>query len=216
MNDCIPAFVLNLNMFSCPGEQVHILACLSAYKQDTEIITPFKVAAVMSKNGIGRSPNKENGNTAYEQDHVSKRVEIDPGGQNIDHNGNNPLDGKIDPQKDVSDGESLLRMEDHRKQTETLLQRFRNSHFFVRIAESHELLWSKRRESGASAEPSSMVGETFDGAETRRTAEKKTPLNAAVDRGGFDARASGGIARNAVECCSLSNGDIVVCFQKNF
>lgn len=60
-----------------------------------------------------------------------------------------------------------------------------------------------------------MVGETLDGAETRRTAEKKTPLNAAVDSGGFDARASGGMARNAVECCSLSNGDIVVLLQVN-
>ncbi|KAA8529468.1 hypothetical protein F0562_033733 [Nyssa sinensis] len=37
----------------------------------------------------------------------------------------------------------------------------------------------------------------------------------AIDRGHFDASVSGGLARNAVKCCSLSNGDIVVLLQVN-
>lgn len=193
--------------FVFPGEQVHILACLSPNKHDTEFITPFKVAAMMSKNGIGRSPKKENGNIADETDHVSSKVEVSPDGHDNDQNGV----GKVDSKKDVSHGESLLRMEDHKRQTEILLQSFRNSHFFVRIADSHKSLWSRRRESGASAESSSAI-ESFDGADTRTT-DNKTSLSASIDRGGFDASASGGLARNSVECYALSNGDIVVLLQ---
>uniref|UniRef100_A0A0D3FDY2 Uncharacterized protein n=1 Tax=Oryza barthii TaxID=65489 RepID=A0A0D3FDY2_9ORYZ len=37
--------------FLFPGEQVHILACMSASKQETQVISPFRIAAVMSKNG---------------------------------------------------------------------------------------------------------------------------------------------------------------------
>lgn len=156
---------------------------------------------MMSKNGIGRNPKEENGNIADETDHVSSRGEITPDGHDNDQNGV----GEVDLKKDVSHGESLLRMEDHKRQTEILLQSFRNSHFFVRIADSHKSLWSRRRESGESVESSSTI-ESFDGA------DKKTSLSASIDRGGFDASASGGLARNSVECCALSNGDIVVCF----
>lgn len=202
--------------FVFPGEQVHILACLSAYKQDTEVITPFKVAEVMSKNGIGQSTKKQNGSIGYESNHVSRREEGSPEIQDIDQNGSDLLIGKIDPKKDIS-GESLLRMEDHRRQTETLLQRFRNSHFFARIAESDEPLWSKRRTHDVYPESSGMVGEKFiaDGVETKKSSKSKPPLNAAVDRGSFNATASGGVARNAVKCCSLSNGDMVVLLQVN-
>ncbi|KAK2990797.1 hypothetical protein RJ640_012698, partial [Escallonia rubra] len=183
------------------------------YKQDTEIITPFKVAAVMNKNGIGQSPKKHNIDVGHAADPVPK-VGLDD--QDADRNGTDLLKGKIDSEKDV-DGESLLRMEDHRRQTDTLLGRFRNSHFFVRIAESREPLWSKRRSPEESPTSSEMTGDKLstDGSESRKTAKKKPPLNAAVDKGCFDAKASGGVARNVVKCCSLSNGDLVVLLQVN-
>ncbi|KAA8529469.1 hypothetical protein F0562_033732 [Nyssa sinensis] len=149
--------------FVFPGEQVHILACLSACKQDTEIITPFKVAAVMSKNGIGQSTKKQNGNIGDETNRGSGRVEVNPDAQEMDQNSEDLLKEKINLQKDISASESLLRMEDHRKQTETLLQRFRNSHFFVRIAESDEPLWSKRSAHEASLESSEIGGGKFTG-----------------------------------------------------
>ncbi|KAJ1386026.1 plant/MEB5-like protein [Sesbania bispinosa] len=47
--------------FLFPGEQAHILACLSACKQDTQV-TPFKVAVLTDKNGINHNPDEENGN----------------------------------------------------------------------------------------------------------------------------------------------------------
>lgn len=129
---------------SIPGEQVHILACLSACKQDIEIITPFKVAAVMSKNGMGQKPEKQNGNVKEGTNLVSREGEVSTDAQVTDQNGNEPSKREIDLKKDISTSESILRMENHKRQTEMLLQRFRNSHFFVRIAESGELLWSKK------------------------------------------------------------------------
>lgn len=193
-------------LFSNTGEQVHILACLSACKQDTEIITPFKVAAVMSKNGIGHhSPQKQNGTIEDESDSLSKIGEMSPGSQSIDQNGENL--SNENQQKDVSAGESLLRMEDHKRQTELLLQSFEKSHFFVRIAESDEPLWSKKSASKKSSEASIENG-------NQKTAKDMSHLNATIDKGNFDPNVSGGAARNTVKCCSLSSGDIVVCVIK--
>ncbi|XP_002520139.2 uncharacterized protein LOC8287018 isoform X1 [Ricinus communis] len=191
--------------FVFPGEQVHILACLSAYKQDTEIITPFKVAAVMSKNGIGQSPEKQNGNMK-DRTNLESGEEMGSGNQLMDQNQNEPLKQEIDSQKDISASESFLRMEDHKRQTESLLQRFRNSHFFVRIAESGEPLWSKK----GTFDPRSSE---MDGQNS--TANNISRLGALVDRGNFDLNVSGGAARNTVNCYSLSNGDIVVLLQVN-
>ncbi|KAI3452807.1 hypothetical protein Pfo_009470 [Paulownia fortunei] len=202
--------------FVFAGEQIRILACLSAYKHDTEIVTPFKVAAVMNKNGIGRSPPKQNGKVEREINPVSQAVDANTGHQN-NQNGEIMMKGKIDSQKDVLTGESLLRMEDHRRKTEQLLQRFKSSHFFAQIKESKEPLWSKRRSQEARLKLSETFEEklTGDSSETAKTLKKKNPISAVIDRGEFDARTSGGIARGAVQCCLLPNGDIVVLLQVN-
>ncbi|KAL0358033.1 UNVERIFIED_CONTAM: hypothetical protein Scaly_1489000 [Sesamum calycinum] len=197
--------------FVFPGEQIRILACLSGYKQETEIITPFKVAAVMNKNG--KSPQKANGNVRGQTNSVSEKVDASPSDADNQHN-ETVIKGKIDSHKVVSTGESLLRMEDHERQTQQLLQRFKNSHFFARIAESNEPLWSNRRALEACLESSATLEEqlTGDSSETATTTKNKNHINAVIDKGNFDARTSGGLARGA-ECWSLSNGDIVVLLQ---
>ncbi|KAL3511169.1 hypothetical protein ACH5RR_030570 [Cinchona calisaya] len=197
-----------------PGEQVHVLVCLSARKQDVEIITPFKVAAVMNKNGIGRSSKKENDKARGENNSVSGRMgEGSADDQDVNLNSLNK--DRIDSQNYISAGESLIRMEDHRRQTETLLQKFKDSHFFVRIAESDEPLWSKRRAPLESLD-STEVAEKFniDNSESK-TASKKVAVTAIVDRGNCNSSITGGLARNAIKCHSLSNGDIVVLLQIN-
>ncbi|KAF3431408.1 hypothetical protein FNV43_RR26139 [Rhamnella rubrinervis] len=200
--------------FVFPGEQVHILACLSACKQDTEIITPFKVAAVMSKNGIRHhSSQKQNGNIEDESDSLSRIGETSPGSQSVNQNGENL--SKENQQKDVSAGESLLRMEDHKRQTELLLQSFEKSHFFVRIAESDEPLWSKKSATKKSSDASVMDGQKSTENGTQKTAKGMSHLNAVIDKGNFDPNVSGGAARNTIKCCSLSSGDIVVLLQVN-
>lgn len=192
--------------FLIPGEQVHIVACLSACKQDTEIITPFKVAAVMSKNGIGHSPNKENGNIEKRNNSVAGEEQLSPSSQ--DQNKENLV--KADRPADVSSGESLLRMEVHRRQTASLLEKFKSSHFFVRICESDEPLWSKHRSSEKS-NSSETNDQKISTIEVKESAKHESSISAVIDRANFDATISGGVARNSVKCCALPNGDIVVC-----
>ncbi|XVF03399.1 hypothetical protein REPUB_Repub04eG0257900 [Reevesia pubescens] len=201
--------------FVFPGEQVHVLACLSACNQETEIITPFKVAAVMRKNGMRKGSEKQNGNIEGETNTVTGGGEVSPNGAVMDQKGENLEKEKIDPAKDVSASESFLRMEDHRRQTETLLKRFKNSHFFVRIAESGDPLWSKKGVSRTASESSEMDSLQSIANGTKKTAKNISSLNAVIDRGNFDANVSGGVARDTVKCCSLSNGDIVVLLQVN-
>ncbi|XP_022725426.1 uncharacterized protein LOC111281895 isoform X2 [Durio zibethinus] len=201
--------------FVFTGEQVHILACLSACNQETEIITPFKVAAVMSKNGMRKGAEKQNGNMEGETNLVPGEGKVSPNGTVMDRNGENLEKEKIDRAKDVSASESFLRMEDQRRQTETLLKRFKNSHFFVRIAESGEPLWSKKGSSRTASELSKMDGQQSNANKTKNTAKNIYSLSAVIDRGNFEANVSGGVARDTVKCCSLSNGDIMVLLQVN-
>lgn len=196
--------------FLFPGEQVHIVACLSACKQDTEIITPFKVAAVMSKNGMGHSPNKENGNIEKRNNSVAGEEQLSPSSQ--DQNKENLV--KADHPADVSSGESLLRMEVHRRQTASLLEKFKSSHFFVRICESDEPLWS-RHGSSEKSNSSETNGQNISTIEVKESAKHESSISAVIDRANFDATISGGAARNSVKCCALPNGDIVVLLQVN-
>ncbi|KAH1058364.1 hypothetical protein GYH30_002775 [Glycine max] len=182
--------------FLFPGERVHILACFSACKQDT---SSFKVDTVTSDNGIGHSPKKENGNIENRNNSVSGEGE--------------PGTSDEEQMEDVSDDESLLQKEVLKKQTALLLQKFENSHFFVRISESDDPLWSKRssseifsNSSDANTEKASTIkskGDTF------------SPISTIIDRGNFDSNVSGGVARNSVKCCALPNGDLVVVLQVN-
>ncbi|KAK2636272.1 hypothetical protein Ddye_031064 [Dipteronia dyeriana] len=198
--------------FVFPGEQVHVLACLSACKQDTEIITPFKVAAVM-RNSRAQSPDIKNGNLEDRMNAVAGEGKVNPDDQAINQNGEKSAEDKIDIQMEISASESFLRMEDHKRQTETILQKFKNSHFFARISESNESLWSKKCAFEVSPDPS----ETEDNQKSteKRTAKSTSSVTAVIDRGNFDANVSGGVARDTVKCYSLSNGDIVVLLQLN-
>lgn len=214
------AFVSSDEIFLA-GEQLHLLVCLSAPKQNTEVITPFRVAAVMCKNGI-REQNLEHQaevmatvSISSTEKVVSSGIDQDTTSQNVEDSGETAsARDKIDTNQDVSASETLLRMEDHKKQTETLLERFKNSHFFVRIAESDEPLWSKRCGTESSPNSEAVGGNFRSGGGIGKVSGGNSNLNAVVDIGDFDANASGGMARSSVRCCSLHNGDIVVCFRK--
>ncbi|XP_051144407.1 uncharacterized protein LOC127260620 isoform X2 [Andrographis paniculata] len=193
--------------FVFPGEQIQILVCLSSHKQNTEVITPFKVAAIMNKNGSGQNSSIQNGKVGQETQTVSQAA-----GSNGDHRDNKDSEKKIHSENDVQISESLIRREERRRQTGQLLQRFKDSHFFARISESNEPLWSKRTQ-----EINRKLSETFKEKSKLDSSEslKKDTISAVIDRGDFDARTSGGVTRGAVRCCSLSNGDIVVLLQVN-
>ena len=192
---------------------------MSASKQDTEIITPFKVAAVISKNNVSGKKQTENlgnkSNSVSDQDNINGTCE-ETADRITEESGETISAANRHSEKEViSVTESLLRMEDHKHQTETLLERFRNSNFFVRIAESDEPLWSKRNVADLPSSNSERAGVSFHSknAESRKTSRSNL-LNAVIDRGSFDGNTSGGVARNTIRCCSLRNGDIVVRSQE--
>ncbi|KAL6659303.1 hypothetical protein ACP70R_003343 [Stipagrostis hirtigluma subsp. patula] len=190
--------------FLFPGEQVHILACLSASKQDTQIISPFRIAAVMSKNGssLQSSPNKSRPASANGHDNGTSGEYGCEGDENNRQSAE--LNGEAIPsENDILDTESLLRMEDQKQQIEHMLRRFRESNFFVRIAESDEPLWSKKK-----AVASKMI-------EERNNVSRSNIYNTISDKGIFDGSTSGGVARDTVKCYALQNGDIVVVLQVN-
>lgn len=192
-----------------PGEKVSIVAYLSSYEQETEVITPFKLAAVMSRNGIGHTPKKEKENGGDGIDFVSSNGEVRQDKQNALQNGNTPLaKGKADLQKDISASASLLRKEVQKRKTARLVQRLKGSYFFVRIAESGEMLWSKKGASKKSSDLDDLGSATN---RTSKAAKDYSNINTVVDTGNFNANISGGVARNNVQCCSLDNGDVVVC-----
>ena len=101
-------------------------------------------------------------------------------------------------------------MEDHKKQIEHMLQRFRESNFFVRIAESDEPLWSKKRVTATT------TAEDWSDSQGNSKTSRSNVYNTISDKGIFDGSTSGGVARDVVKCYSLQNGDIVVCFEGFF
>ncbi|KAK8923753.1 hypothetical protein KSP39_PZI019273 [Platanthera zijinensis] len=103
-----------------------------------------------------------------------------------------------------------LQKEGHKQKTELLLESFRCSNFFVRIADSDEPLWSKR----SVAEAPSTKSEIACGKVHSDVGDSKEEchnfISAVIDQGSFDCSASSGVARNNVRCFSLPSGDIVV------
>ncbi|KAH0866015.1 LOW QUALITY PROTEIN: hypothetical protein HID58_083226 [Brassica napus] len=152
--------------FVFSGEQIQILACLSESKEDAEIITPFKVVEVMDKT-VQRKLSDNGTSTPSGDGELSPDVCHD--GQFATQYGDSPGKKSLDSQKDVSDGESILRMEDHKRRTYDLLSRFLKSHFVVRIAESGEPLWSKK---------TALVGDTK--LDEKRKSGKKRPCENSI------------------------------------
>lgn len=199
--------------FLFPGEQIHILACLSASKQDTQFISPFRIAAVMSKSGNSPqhptkkpSPVSENGDANGTTEENSSPHSVEDNMESVE------LSDAVSPSKqDVLETESLLRMEDHKQQIENMLQKFKRSNFFVRIAESDEPLWSKKRVAATKAANEESYSDNLG----NNTASRSNAYNTISDKGFFDGNTSGGVARDTARCYALHNGDIVVVLQVN-
>ncbi|CAD6265502.1 unnamed protein product [Miscanthus lutarioriparius] len=189
--------------FLVPGEQVHIVACLSASKQDTQVISPFRIAAVMSKNGnsLQNSTSKSSPVSANGHDNGEAG---ESGYQDVELNGEG-----CPSEHDILETQSLLQMEDHKQQIEHMLQRFRESNFFVRIAEPDEPLWSKKRVTATT------TAEDWSDSQGNSKTSRSNVYNTISDKGIFYGITSGGVARDTVKCYSLQNGDIVIVLQVN-
>ncbi|CAI9278388.1 unnamed protein product [Lactuca saligna] len=108
-------------------------------------------------------------------------------------------------------GDSALSKEKDRVNPQELLKRFRNSHFFARIAESDEVLWSKRKTNSTVQGSTAAIGGHFLQMESSKDVNKNpsSSINTSLDRESLDTSTSGGVAKNDVKCSLLPNGDIV-------
>jgi len=219
--------------FVFPGEQLRILVYISSHDREAkEIITPFKVAAVMSKNGFFKQksikrktniePELETASYEGNLDDISKDNGVRVLGESItstskdqSNSGGDLSVSESNSVGDLSVSESLLKMEGHKKRIAILLESFRNSHFFVRIAGADEPLWGKRNATNQWSVSSELADrkDAVDGSEMAKLSDRHKFLSTIIEGGKFDPSAAGGVARNAVTCCSLSNGDIVVVLQ---
>uniref|UniRef100_A0ACD5TU18 Uncharacterized protein n=1 Tax=Avena sativa TaxID=4498 RepID=A0ACD5TU18_AVESA len=199
--------------FLFPGEQTHILACLSDSKEDTQFISPFRIAAVMSKNGNSpKHPTKKRPVTDNADANGTTEENSSPHSVGDNNMESVELSDNVSPSKqDILETESLLRMEDHKQQIENMLQKFKRSNFFVRIAESDEPLWSKKRVAAAKTTDELLYSDNLG----NNTASRSNSYNTISDRGVFDGSTSGGVARDTARCYALQNGDIVVVLQVN-
>ena len=162
--------------------------------KNPELITPFKVAAAMDKARLSKEESKTIkttilGNENLETDNAEHEKKLNEG----DVKGTSSV--------------NVLWMEEQKKRSVELLHLFQNSHFFTRLSEAEEQVLAKSSPSGeevddgaASASPS----------EHRKSTESSQPLPILMERGGFDPRYAGGVARNA-RCYSFDNGIIAVC-----
>ncbi|GAA0146122.1 hypothetical protein LIER_06149 [Lithospermum erythrorhizon] len=185
--------------FVFPGEEVHMLACLSVNELQKENTTPFKDVDMVAKDSIKLSTEKQNRTISEQVDCVLQRVDGVSGAKDMSHSDHTT--------NHASSSQALVRKEDHMSQTEKLLQRFKSSHFLVRIAESDEALWSKR---SSEVSDNSELSEHELSIRVPKHAEKRSSSNVIVDRGSLDSYTSGGVARSAAKCYALQNGDIVV------
>ena len=156
--------------------------------KNPELITPFKVAAAMDKARLSKEESKTIKTTIL----GNENLETD----NAEHE-------NVKGTSSVN----VLWMEEQKKRSVELLHLFQNSHFFTRLSEAEEQVLANSSPSGeevddraASASPS----------EHRKSTESSQPLPILMERGGFDPRYAGGVARNA-RCYSFGNGIIAVC-----
>ncbi|KAL1539407.1 hypothetical protein AAHA92_28029 [Salvia divinorum] len=192
--------------FVLAGEQVRVLLCLSPNKRDSGTVRP-------SENVVGQRSLRENEKFVGGTNSVSHSKYASTDKQK-DKNGE--ARGNTHSQKNASTGESIPENDDQRKHTDQLLQRFKDSHFFARIAESNEPLWSERSAQDARFKlvencKEKLIGDSSDTAQTLKT--KNSTTSVVIDRGELHSPTSGGVARGAAKCCSLLNGDIVVILQ---
>ncbi|XP_042432201.1 uncharacterized protein LOC122018835 isoform X1 [Zingiber officinale] len=199
--------------FIFPGEQICILVCLSASNstEESKITTPPTVVAPLLSNA------KSNPNKSHPIENVNEGANSITGEalcQLVESDRQTNSDASIlSPEIDISLTEFPVRFGCHTHQTERLLESFRNSNFFVRITEADEELWSKKN-APSQRKPEVVVGRSQSDGQSKKI-PKKNAIAEVVDMGGFDGNTSGGVARDTVRCCSLSNGDVAVLLEVN-
>ncbi|MCO5613054.1 hypothetical protein L7F22_067328 [Adiantum nelumboides] len=189
--------------FVFPGECVSIVVYVSSHDPSMpQIITPFRVAAMLEKVNLKEKGSTRKGGlfvagdsskTSLEEDKqqlVAEKVEL-----SSLKNGS-------------SNAEKVLMIEEHKKRSAALVHLFQNSHFFTRIVGAEEQVSQEEKFFGQSAEE--LDDGTFStSSEHKKLTKSVEPVPVAIEGPDFNPRYAGGVARNA-RCYSFDNGDIAV------
>ncbi|KAL2633965.1 hypothetical protein R1flu_005444 [Riccia fluitans] len=203
--------------FVFPGEQFHILVHVPS--QDTtslERITPFKAAAALrTKQSTGASSSTEVGSSgAFPEE-----------GQTHEENGSKVAENETEAEAkvgvaeeasssvsvkvDVSD--TSVPLDGLKGKSQMLLESFRKSHFNVRVIRGEDELQLENTKTETDGSTKGKVSSKISMESSRTVTVGDNPV--LMERGRFNPYAAGGLARNAVACTSLANGDVVVLLQ---
>ncbi|CAM6102824.1 unnamed protein product [Calypogeia fissa] len=224
--------------FIFPGEQFHVLVHVRAEDPSgPEILTPFKVAAAMNK--LAAKKTKQESSGAFEGDDETKATDTETGaidtgivasdtskdgeplGDELRSRGWRLNLGEISGNEGSSPPHSseyssspttALNQEGKKKRTLMLLENFRKSHYYTRILKEDEPLWKKRVVGAVEPPPTVGEGRTSDEPNNKKVGTYGCTA-VPIEEGRFDPHSAGGIARRAVGCSLLDNGDIVLLLQ---
>lgn len=188
--------------FVFPGERVSIVVYVSSHDPSMpEIITPFRVAAMMEKVNQRQEEDIKSSTTSASHDSLEASGE----GQKKDLVAKE-LHGKS------AVGGMVLMTEEHKNRSAALLHMFQSSHFFTRISGTEEQVWKKGKISDQATEELDDGTISTSSSEQKRFTEIAEPVPIVIEGGDFDPRNAGGVARNA-RCYSFDNGDVAVVLQ---
>ncbi|KAI5064868.1 hypothetical protein GOP47_0019563 [Adiantum capillus-veneris] len=193
--------------FVFPGECVSIVVYVSSHDLSMpQIISPFRVAAMLEKVNLKEKESTEKGSLSVSGD--SSEASLDEDKEQL-------AAGKValSSLKDRSSAaEKVLMIEEHKNRSAALLHMFQNCHFFTRLVGAEEQVSKGEKFFGQSAEELDDGTVSTSSSEHKKLAEVAEPVPIVLEGADFDPRYAGGVARNA-RCYSFDNGDIAVVLQ---
>ncbi|BFI31740.1 hypothetical protein MPTK2_3g24570 [Marchantia polymorpha subsp. ruderalis] len=209
--------------FIFPGEQFHILVHVTTQDSPgTERLTPFKVAAAMNKVAALKAkqgPTETSISTGENSTaDASEGVEKDNVDGVNDAEGETESETKVDSPKVPRTKTEDTKIDDNsetegglKRKSLMLLESFRKSHFYVRIMSGQDELPLGKKKTVPEGSLSVSISTKGVEEQNKRGTSGGTPV--VMERGKFNPHTAGGVARNAVTCTPLANGDIVVLLQ---
>ncbi|XP_078435228.1 heat-inducible transcription repressor [Wolffia australiana] len=183
--------------FVFPGEELRIIACLSTQNLYS---TQSGVAQAIYENG---NPDQLCKGTDRMETNINQTIERDgnllkaEGGVAYNH-GPMTIPAIANSQTKDRITEFSGQTVENKQIAGMTLEKFKKSHYLVRIAESNESLKTKGRTSEMTVK------------ESKKTARKPSSFSASVERGHIGGTVSSGTVGNSVTCCSLQSGDIAI------
>lgn len=103
-------------------------------------------------------------------------------------------------------GKNELLSESGKRRNKILLESFKNSHFLVKIGRTV----GRSDKQAVGGQPEQLECSDDEVSDKEKTATAHGCKAVIMEDGHFESKGAGGVAREAISCCSLENGDVVV------